>query len=141
MLIFARDCVLLVKEDTKKLKKTFPQVERSAAGSADAGSGIFCATPVETITWYGQFRCTPEQNLGQPYCSDRIELADATYYGDWTDAISILEHASKTYGQSWANCLRIGQYIFFVQGRSCGPFTNSVPLRKRQSALASLNLI
>ncbi|KAH8587915.1 hypothetical protein B0O99DRAFT_640663, partial [Bisporella sp. PMI_857] len=70
-------------------------------------NGVFSPYIAEGISWYGQYRCKPGQDLSMPYFRDRYALANAAWAGDWNTFKRLLDHARSAYRQNWINCTSI----------------------------------
>jgi hypothetical protein len=82
-------------------------------------NGVFSPYKAEGISWYGQFRCKPGQDLSMPYFRDRYALANAAWAGDWNTLKRLLDHARGVYKQNWINCTSICM-LLKDQGDVCG---------------------
>jgi len=97
-----------ILEEVKKLTRTFRV--GAAAARAD-NNGVFSPFLADGITWHGQFRCKPGQNIEVPYFRDRDELSNASYKGDWVKAMAVLAHGREVHKQVWINCWRICMFL------------------------------
>jgi hypothetical protein len=64
--------------------------------------------PSAAATWLGYTR--PDQ-MNREYCQIRHQLADAAYFGRWSDVFKTLQYALENFEENWINAWRPSMYF------------------------------